>query len=56
MALGQFRNRFHPAASSSFHYPNIIGWKAVGTLLADFSNITGSAWVHKPDSPQQQRF
>lgn len=37
-------------------FVEVMGWKAVGTKLADFSKSTSFEWVHKPDSPQQELF
>jgi topoisomerase-4 subunit A len=37
-------------------FVEVMGWKAVGTKLADFSKSTSFDWVHKPDSPQQELF
>jgi topoisomerase-4 subunit A len=34
----------------------VMGWKAIGSKLADYSKSTEMEWVHKPESPQQELF
>jgi topoisomerase-4 subunit A len=37
-------------------FVEVMGWKALGSKLADFSRSTSFEWVHKPDTPQQELF
>jgi topoisomerase-4 subunit A len=37
-------------------FVEVMGWRAVGNKLADFSKSTEIEWVHKPETPQQELF
>jgi topoisomerase-4 subunit A len=37
-------------------FVEVMGWKAIGSKLADYSKSTEMEWVHKPESPQQELF
>jgi topoisomerase IV subunit A len=37
-------------------FVEVMGWKALGSKLTDFSKSTEFTWVHKTDSPQQELF
>lgn len=37
-------------------FVEVMGWKAVGNKLADFTKSTEMDWVHKPESPQGELF
>ncbi len=37
-------------------FVELMGWKALGNKLADFSKSTEFEWVHKPVDPQQELF
>ena len=37
-------------------FVEVMGWKAVGNKLADFTKSTEFDWVHKPEDPQQELF
>jgi topoisomerase-4 subunit A len=37
-------------------FVEVMGWKAVGNKLADFTKSTEFLWVHKPEDPQQELF
>jgi topoisomerase-4 subunit A len=37
-------------------YVEVMGWKAVGNKLADYSRSTEMEWLHKPEDPQQELF
>ncbi|WP_336514620.1 DNA gyrase/topoisomerase IV subunit A [Pollutibacter soli] len=37
-------------------FVEVMGWKAVGNKLADFTKSTEMEWVHKPESPQGELF
>ena len=37
-------------------FVEVMGWKAMGSKLTDFSKSTEFTWVHKTDSPQQELF
>lgn len=39
-----------------YDFVEVMGWKAVGSKLTDFSKSTEFTWVHKTDSPQQELF
>jgi topoisomerase-4 subunit A len=39
-----------------YDFVEVMGWKAVGTRLAEFSKSTSFEWVHKPQDPQQELF
>ncbi len=39
-----------------YDFVEVMGWKAMGSKLTDFSKSTEFTWVHKPDSPQQELF
>lgn len=34
-------------------FVDVMGWKAIGSKLADFSKFTEMEWVHKPEAPTQ---
>ena len=38
------------------NFVDVMGWKAVGNKLADFTKSTSFNWVHKPEDPQQELF
>jgi topoisomerase-4 subunit A len=37
-------------------FVEVMGWKAIGNKLADFTKSTEFEWVHKPADPQQELF
>jgi topoisomerase-4 subunit A len=37
-------------------FVEVMGWKAVGNKLADYSKSTEMEWVHKAEGPQQELF
>lgn len=37
-------------------FVEVMGWKAVGNKLADFTRSTEMDWVHKPENPQGELF
>ncbi len=37
-------------------FVEVMGWKAVGNKLADYTKSTEIEWIHKPESPQQELF
>jgi topoisomerase-4 subunit A len=39
-----------------YDFVEVMGWKALGSKLTDFSKSTEFTWVHKTDSPQQELF
>jgi topoisomerase-4 subunit A len=39
-----------------YDFVEVMGWKAMGSKLTDFSKSTEFTWVHKSDSPQQELF
>jgi topoisomerase IV subunit A len=39
-----------------YDFVEVMGWKAVGSKLTDFSKSTEFTWVHKADGPQQELF
>jgi topoisomerase-4 subunit A len=38
------------------NFVEVMGWKAVGNKLADFTKSTEFEWTHKPEDPQQELF
>lgn len=39
-----------------YDFVEVMGWKAVGTRLSEYSKSTAFEWVHKPHDPQQELF
>ena len=39
-----------------YDFVEVMGWKAVGTRLSEYTKSTAFEWVHKPQDPQQELF
>jgi topoisomerase-4 subunit A len=37
-------------------FVEVMGWKAVGNKLTDYTKSTEMEWIHKPENPQQELF
>jgi topoisomerase-4 subunit A len=37
-------------------FVEVMGWKAVGNKLTDYTKSTEMEWLHKPEDPQQELF
>jgi topoisomerase-4 subunit A len=38
------------------NFVEVMGWKAVGNKLADYTKTTEFEWTHKPEDLQQELF
>lgn len=39
-----------------YDFVEVMGWKAVGTRLSEYTKSTSFEWAHKPHDPQQELF